>query len=810
MFKNKNKSEAAVAMNKPADQMTKKDKKVISARMSEIIKYKKDKKTVQNTIPFIQMFKDGTCQISENCYSKTIQFWDINYELADFDEQNRIFAKYCDMLNFFDSSVKFQLTFENQNRSQEKLIKNIQIPSQDDDFNEVRQEYSEMLISKLSSGGGNGQTCRKFLTFSVDASSYKAARAKLIGISTEVIKLMKAIGVDAQPLNGKERLETLYYSLNPYRNAPFIFDWNQMIRSGMDTKDFIAPNSLKFNKSTFEIGDAFGAVSTISILAGELPDTVLTDIMKSQNLFCVNLHVAPFDQVTALKFVKRKLTDVEQKKIDEQLKASQKGYDPNILPPTIKMYIEDLEKLLDDLNSKNERLFHISISIRNYARSKKDLTLQLDLLKRICQKNNCLIQPCGYIQEQALGSSLPLGFNEIPVSREMHTSGIAVFVPFTTRELFQPDGTYYGVNKISGNMMMADRSRLKNPNGLILGTPGSGKSFSAKREILDCFLTTTDDIIICDPEGEYFPLVQELNGQLIKISSNSEQYINPMDINFGADMDENPISMKSDFIISLCEIIVGGKFGLTAEERSIIDKCVRSIYIRFFKSNPSEETMPTLSDLHQELINSGEIALRVANSLDMYVTGSQNLFNHRTNIDMANRIICFDIKELGSQLKKVGMLIVQDCVWNRVSKNRNARKITRYYVDEFHLLLKEEQTSKYFVENWKRFRKWGGVPTGITQNVKDLLMSQEIENIFDNTDFVYMLNQAAGDREILAKKLEISEAQMEFVTNSGPGEGLIRYDNIILPFIDSFPTDTVMYRLMTTKPEEQQLITETA
>ena len=469
------------------------------------------------------------------------------------------------------------------------------------------------------------------------------------------------------------------------------------------------------------------------------------------------------------------------------------------------MYITDLEKLLDDLNSKNERLFHISITIRNYARNKKDLGLQLELLKRICQKNNCTLMPCEYLQEDYLSSSLPLGVNKIQVSREMHTSGIAIFVPFTTQELFQTGGTYYGLNTVSGNMIMANRSRLKNPNGLILGTPGSGKSFSVKREILDSFLKTTDDIIICDPEGEYFPLVQHLHGQLIRIASNSEQFINPMDINFEGNMDDNPISTKSDFIISLCEVIVGGKYGLTAEERSIIDRCVRRIYMNFFKNKPSRDKMPILSDLHKALANEGEIALRVTNSLEMYVNGSQNLFNHRTNIDLDNRIICFDIKELSNQLKKVGMLIVQDNVWNRVTLNRSERKVTRYYIDEFHLLLKEEQTAKYSAEIWKRFRKWGGVPTGITQNVKDLLSSAEVENIFDNSDFVYMLNQAAGDRDILAEKLHISPQQMEYVTNSGPGEGLIRYDKIILPFTDNFPTYTVMYSLLTTKPLEQQL-----
>lgn len=802
MAKRNLKSEAAVIMQKKPEQVTKKDKKTLLERMRQISGVRKDRKTVQNTIPYIQMFKDGICQVSETVYSKTIQFNDVNYELADFEEKNRIFSRYCDMLNFFDNSVKFQLTFENQNREKDTLVKSIQIDPQNDDFDEIRQEYSDMLTAKILNGT-NGQSCRKFITFAVDADSYKAAKAKLIGISTEIVKLLKAVGVEAQILNGKERLETLYYSLNPFRKDPFIFDWNSMICAGTDTKDYIAPATMNFQKSKFEIGNAWGSVHTINILAGELPDTVLSDFMKSQNLFCMNIHAEPLDQITALKFVKRKLTNVEQMKIDEQKKASQSGYDPNILPPAIKMYIDDIEKLLEDLSQKNERLFHISITLRNYAKSKNELDIQLDLLKRICQKNNCMLMQCGYLQEQGLATTLPLGINDIPVSREMHTSGLAVFVPFTTRELFQPDGTYYGVNKISGNIIMADRSSLKNPNGLILGVPGSGKSFSGKREILDGFLKTTDDIIICDPEGEYYPLVSKLNGQLIKIAANSTQYINPMDINFDADMDENPISMKSEFIISLCELIVGGKYGLEADERSVIDKCVRNIYLNFLKNDPSEEKMPTLTDLYNELLGQGDIACRVANSLEMYVTGSQNLFNHRTNINLHNRVVCFDIKELGSQLKKVGMLIVQDAVWNRVSSNRVKKKITRYYIDEFHLLLKEEQTAKYSVEIWKRFRKWGGVPTGITQNVKDLLSSQEIENIFDNTDFVYMLAQAPGDREILASKLGISEEQMQYVTSSGQGEGLIRYDNIILPFVDDFPTDTMMYQLMTTKLEEQ-------
>jgi type IV secretory pathway VirB4 component len=401
-------------------------------------------------------------------------------------------------------------------------------------------------------------------------------------------------------------------------------------------------------------------------------------------------------------------------------------------------------------------------------------------------------------------SCLPLGQNLVDIRRGMITSSSAIFVPFTTQELYQTgEGTlYYGINALSGNIIMVDRKRQKNPNGIILGTPGSGKSFAAKREMSNVFFVTDDDIIVCDPESEYGALVNRLHGQVIRISPTSTDYINPMDLNLDYSDDENPLSLKSDFILSLCELIVGGKEGLQPIEKTIIDRCVRLVY-RDYLNDPKPENMPILEDLYNELRAQEEKeAQYLATALEIYVTGSLNVFNHRSNIDINNRIVSFDIKELGKQLKKIGMLVVQDAVWNRVTINREAQKSTWYYIDEMHLLLKEEQTAAYTVEIWKRFRKWGGIPTGITQNVKDLLSSREVENIFENSDFVYMLNQAAGDRQILAKQLNISPHQLSYVTHSGEGEGLLFYGNTIIPFVDHFPKNTELYGIMTTKLQE--------
>ncbi len=473
----------------------------------------------------------------------------------------------------------------------------------------------------------------------------------------------------------------------------------------------------------------------------------------------------------------------------------------DVLPSDLATYGRDAKALLKELQSQNERMFLVTFLVLNTGKTEQELETNVFQAVSIAQKHNCELCRLDFQQEQGLMSSLPLADCQIEIQRGLTTSSTAIFVPFTTQELFDngKESLYYGLNALSNNLIMVDRKKLKNPNGLILGTPGSGKSFSAKREIANAFLVTDDDIIINDPEGEYSPLVNRLKGQVIKISPNSTQFINPMDINANYSEEDNPLSLKADFILSLCELVVGGKEGLLPVEKTVIDRCVHLIYRKYF-ADPCPENMPILEDLYNALLQQDEKeAHHVATALEIYVKGSLNLFNHRTNVNVNNRIVCYDIKELGKQMKKLGMLIVQDQVWGRVTANRSSGKSTRYYMDEMHLLLKEEQTAAYSVEIWKRFRKWGGIPTGLTQNVKDLLSSREVENIFENSDMIIMLNQAAGDRQILAKQLNISPHQLSYVTHSGEGEGLLFFGNVILPFVDRFPTDLELYRIMTTK-----------
>jgi len=721
--------------------------------------------STQQSIPYREMMKDGICRVNDRLFTKTVTFTDVNYQLAQNEDKSAIFDSYCDFLNYFDASITVQLTFINKRINLKEFAQSIDIPDRDDKFNDIRREYADMIKSQLERGN-NGLVKQKYITFGIEADSLKEAKPRLERIESDVLANFKTLGVTARSLNGLERLEIMHGQFHPDGEEKFSFNWRNIPLTGNSSKDAIAPPSFNFRDNrSYMIGNHHGAASYVQILAPELSDRLLADFLDLSAPVTVNIHIRSIDQAEAIKTVKRKLSDLDKMKIEEQKRAVRSGYDMEILPSDLVTYGKEAAALLNDLQSRNERMFLITFIVLNTSTTKRKLENDIFAAAGVAQKHNCALKRLDYQQEQGLMSSLPLGLNQIEIQRGLTTSSTAIFVPFTTCELLQQgEALYYGINPLSNNLIMADRKRLKNPNGLFLGTPGSGKSFSAKREITNVFLITDDDIIISDPEGEYHPLVHALGGQVIKLSPNSSQFINPMDINLDYSDEDDPLTLKSDFILSLCELVVGGKDGLAPIEKTIIDRCVRLVYRDYF-ADPKPEKMPMLEDLYNLLRKQSEAeAHHIATALEIYVTGSLNVFNNRSNIDAQNRLICFDIKELGKGLKKIAMLILQDAVWNRVTVNRVAKKTTWFYIDEMHLLLKDEQTAAYTVEIWKRFRKWGGVPSGITQNVKDLLASREIENIFENlyckghmSKTVHMPLIQRGSRPIRSKRTRHSQ-----------------------------------------------------
>ena len=685
--------------------------------------------SAQQTIPYLVMHPDGVCQLPGGIYTKTVEYEDINYSVASTEDQTAIFGGWSSFLNYFDCSLPFQLSFVNR-RSRSISRYKVNIPAQEDDYNSIRGEFVDMLKNQIAKSN-NGIVRSKYITFGLPADGIAEAKPRLERVESDVIGNLSRLGVPCEVLDGRDRLAVLHGQMHPGSREPFRFSWKDIPQTGMGTKDFIAPDSFDFRQSrTFRVGQHWGAASYLQILASELSDKLLAEILE----LTVTMHVQTVDQLKAIKTVKGKISDIGRMKVEEQKKAVRAGYDMDILPPDLITFSKDAAELLSDLQSRNERMFLLTFTIVNLAPTRQRLENDVFTVSGIAQKYNCAIKRLDWQQEQAFVSSLVLGYNGIEIQRGMTTSSTAIFIPFMTREL-RMDGQalYYGMNALSHNVIMADRKKLKSANGLYLGSTGSGKSFAAKRELINVFLATNDRIVVVDPMGEYAPLVQRLGGQVIEITPDSPNHINPMDIQMGVNHEDSPLSMKADFLLSLCELIVGGKEGLQPIEKTVIDRCVRLVYREVALGFGSGD-MPLLQDLYEELLKQPEPeAACIAAALELYVSGSLNVFNHRTNVELSNRLVCFDIKQLGKQLKKLGMLIVQDQVWNRVTVNRAEKKATRYYMDEFHLLLKEEQTAAYSVEIWKRFRKWGGIPTAITQNVKDLLSSREVENIFGAT-----------------------------------------------------------------------------
>lgn len=616
------------------------------------------KETVQDTIPYKRMLKDGICQIEKNKFNKTIGFLDINYRLMEEADQESIFSEFSSFLNFFDSSVEVEFSYINSIGENEEISKLIDIKENIDNFNEIRNEYRQMLLNQ-SSKGNNGLSKSMYLTFTIEAEDLKQAKSRLERMEMDVLNNFKQMGVKAYVLDGEERLKVIHDILNP--NDKLVFSFEDLKYSGLTTKEYIVPPSFNFSKPTyFKSGEVFAEVNFLQILASDIKDEMLSEFLALEEDMVVTFHIKAIDQMEAIKNVKRKITDLDKMKLEENKKAIRAGYDMDILPSDLVTYGVEAKNLLAELQNHDEKMFLVTILFMNMSKSKSKLDNTVFALKSIANRHNCSLKNLNYRQEQGLVASLPLGINEVEIERGLTTSAAAIFIPFTTEELFiKGESLYYGLNALSRNIIMADRKKLKNPNGLILGTPGSGKSFAAKREITNAFLITDDDIIIADPEAEYSPLVEALEGQVIKISPISKDYVNPLDINIDYADEDNPLSLKSDFILSLFELVVGEK-KLSAEEISVIDRCLPILYKSYFE-NPVPENMPILEDLYDLLQKQEEtVGKKLAVEMEIYVKGSLNVFNHRTNVDTNNRVVCYDIKELGKQLKKIGMLVVQD------------------------------------------------------------------------------------------------------------------------------------------------------
>ena len=757
--------------------------------------------SAQQTIPYLVMHPDGVCQLPGGLYTKTVEYEDINYSVASTEDQTAIFGGWSSFLNYFDTSLPFQLSFINR-RSRSRSKYRVNIPQAEDSFNSIRAEFTGMLKNQIARSN-NGIERSKYITFGLPADGIGEARPRLERVEADVTGNLKRLGVPSEPLDGRSRLALLHSQMHPGSREPFRFSWQDIPKTGLGTKDYIAPDSFDFRQSRlFRVGQYWGAASYLQIMASELSDKLLAEILELDAELTVTMHIQTVDQLKAIKTVKGKLSDIGKMKVEEQRKAVRAGYDPDILPPDLITFSKDAAELLADLQSRNERMFLLTFTVVNIAPTRQRLENDIFTVGGIAQKYNCALKRLDWQQEQGFVSSLALGYNGIEIQRGMTTSSTAIFIPFMTREL-RMDGQalYYGMNALSNNVIMADRKKLKSANGMYLGSTGSGKSFAAKRELINVFLATNDRIIVVDPMGEYAPLVRRLGGQVIEIAPDSPHHISPMDLQMNINDEDSPLSMKADFLLSLCELIVGGKEGLQPIEKTVIDRCVRLVYREMALGLENAKT-PLLQDLYEELLKQPEPeAKRVATALELYCTGSLNLFNHHTNVQTSNRVVCIVLKGMGENLRKIAMHITNEFVTQAVDENYRAGVATWCYFDEFHVLLRDQLTASYFVAVWKMLRKKGCVPSALTQNVKDLLASAEISNILDNTDFMVLLSQAQSDRAILAKQLGISEHQLSYITHSNSGEGLLFYGNVTIPFIDRFPRGEI-YDLLTTRPED--------
>lgn len=796
----KNQKESKVSAREQDSIRLKDEKKKKASQKKTVIKKPVVKRTVQSTLPYLEVCDDYIIEVASHKYSKTYRFDDLNYTIEKQEEQERIFLSYCDMMNAFDSSIDIQVTIHSNKINIHQFNERVLLEEhkgKEDKFNGYIDVYNNMLSEKMEHG--QSDTVRnKYITIAVQAPDLETAMSKFTTVDMEINKAFAKIGTNVRPVKANERiciLKDVFKGVNEY-----IPELDRKAFKRHADRAWCCPDYFEFKPTYFMFNDKFARCVFVKDFPSSLQDNLLTDIVDTNLNVMVTVNIAPVDTYKALKMVNHQITSMVSEKIQAERKAIKSGYSPDSINYNLKYSLEQAQDLLESMQSKNQKIFDVNIIIMITAGSFEQLengtnTINSVIRKHVCNLGNLYIQ-----QEKGMQSVLPLGNCTLKIRTTMTTESTAVLLPFSVKELIDYKGMYYGLNALSNNMILLNRLALKNPNGFILGSPGSGKSFAAKREILNVFLATDDDIIIIDPEREYSGLVQALQGQVINVSPASNTHINPMDMTQDYSDDESPIVMKSDFMLSFFECL-SGKEGLSSKERGLVDRCLNLVYAEYLQ-NFDESKLPTLVEFYEILKKQPETeAHKLALSFELYIKGNLNIFAHKTNVNTDSRVVCFDIKDLGKQLKTLGMLIVLDYVWNRITENRAKGKKTWIYMDEIYLLFANEYSSNFLFELYKRARKWGGIPTGITQNVEDLLKSETARSMLSNTEFILMLSQAPSDRAELGDLLSISDELLSYVTNVESGCGLVSYGGSIIPFKDEFPKN-VLYDLMTTKIDE--------
>lgn len=771
--------------------------------LQKIMKQDKEKfivpKGVQQAIPIRTIWPDGIFRVG-NKFSKSFRFEDINYAVASKEDKEAMFLCYSELLNSFDSGATTKITINNRRLNKADFESSILIPLKGDRLDEYRREYNQMLLDKAT--GANSIVQDKYVTVSVMKKNIEEARNYFSRIGTDLITHFSRLGSKCVELDATDRLRILHDFFRSGEETDFYFNLSDTMKKGHDFKDYICPDTFEFEKDHFRMGNKYGRVIFLREFASYIKDSMVSELCDLNRNMMLSLDIIPIPTDEAVREVESRLLGVETNITNWQRRQNQSNNFSAVVPYDMEQQRKESKEFLDDLTTRDQRMMFAVLTMVHIADSKEQLDSDTETLFTTARKHLCQFSTLTFQQMDGLNTVLPYGLRKIDAIRTLTTESTAVFIPFRAQEISHHGGIYYGQNVISKNMIIANRKHLLNGNSFILGVSGSGKSFTAKREIVNQILSSDDDIILIDPEREYSSLVKAMGGEIIHISATSPNHINAMDMNKDYGDGANPVILKSEFVLSLCEQLIGGH-NLGAKQKSLIDRCTASVYRKYLQSN-YKGNPPTLQDFHAELLRQEEPeAQEIGLAIELFTSGSLNTFAKPTNVDVNNRLICYDILDLGKQLLPIGMLVVLDSILNRITQNRAKGKNTFIIIDEIYLLFQHEYSANFLFTLWKRVRKYGAFCTGITQNVDDLLQSHTARTMLANSEFIVMLNQASTDRMELAKLLNISDLQLSYITNVDAGNGLIKVGSSLVPFTDQFPRNTKLYRLMTTKPGEQ-------